>query len=97
MKRHVPLKLPVVLFCLLRMTTCLVYYFEAIYVEKGVLGFKTISGQNLLCIRQRYAIDVYDYYVKNKDYVCVGKQVLISRQPVGYIIIIMYVKLWCRS
>ena len=58
-KRHVPLKLPVILFCLLRMTTCIVYYyFEVIYVEKGVLGFKTISVQNLLCIRQRYAIDV---------------------------------------
>ena len=36
----------------------IVYYFEVIYVEKGVLWFKTISVQNLLCIRQRYAIDV---------------------------------------
>ena len=59
MKRHVPLKLPVILFFLLRMNTCIVYYFEVIYVQKGVLGFKTISVQNLLCLRQRYAIDVY--------------------------------------
>ena len=59
MKRHVPLNLPVILFCLLRKNTCIVYYFEVIYVQKGVLGFKTISVQNLLCLRQRYAIDVY--------------------------------------
>ena len=29
-------------------------------------------------------IDVSDYYDKNKGYVCVGKQALTSRQPVGY-------------
>ena len=58
----------------------------------------TISVQNLLCVRQRYAIDVYDYYVKNKEYVFMGKQALTSRQPVGYIIIIiMYVNLCCPS
>ena len=58
MKRHVSLKLPVILFCLLRMTTYIVYYFEVIYVEKGGIRIQNNSVQNLLCIRQRYAIDV---------------------------------------
>ena len=44
MKRHVPLKFPVILFCLLSRTTFIVYCFEVMYVEKGgVSGFKTIS------------------------------------------------------
>ena len=35
MKSRVPLKLPVILLRLLRITTSIVYYFEVIYVEKG--------------------------------------------------------------
>ena len=66
MKRHLPLKLPLILFCFFAYKLHVAYYFEVYYVEEGVLGFKIISVQNLLCIRQRYAIDVYNYYIQHK-------------------------------